>query len=660
MTSPPRAPDSRLVPVGAAAVLLVSWLLAGAQPLPVGTHGLSPMAWLRVGVGIPGVLLLPGLLLVPWVLGREALHEDEAGSSSALHPVWWLAGGVPLSILSQGLHVTALRILGLDPSPRWLLAITAIECVALGWLWVRRRVQVGSGSTQALALAGLGGATVLALTLTASQGAPAMDPSFYLFEEELLAGLPLEGAHLPEDVQYSGPFAAEPGPMQPSSAMPLSIENTTPMPREAWLLFASHGPREHRLALTRADEAPLQSTIPRLEGRWDEYGDWGLEVAGTHLLLSPGERVDLLLTVHGGGPGIEGFDLNHARAETARDAVAGCGLGMMPFNSFGAGVAEARRLTDALSHRDGIDGFLVLPDRLANPPGFSHWATAVALIQSPWAPALALNTILLLLLWIVACCTALSDDTGRDQALLALGLGGVAAAMLRSADLGDAMIFPDATFALGLAMAAVTVVAGRPRTFVAWAAVAALSRMPGGVVAGSIVLGALLLAGPEKRRTSLQALGGLLAAGAVIGGFLLVLGVVFGEFEEWMKTFSHELVTEHFEQNPDPMPAAARAGKFLRNWTAVGALTALMLIPARGRMSRVALAGLLFYTPTLLFIDHFAYHYQLPLILLLGVAVAGNLSEIKSRAGRIVAVLVWVVLSTELSCPSCLDGVPGG
>lgn len=168
---------------------------------------------------------------------------------------------------------------------------------------------------------------------------------------------------------------------------------------------------------------------------------------------------------------------------------------------------------------------------------------------------------------------------------------------------------------------------------------AGLLRYPGTAV---LALAALLQWAILGRRPwrALRALGSTVA---ILAGILGIAGLIGGLFGEWLSILWFETGPEHWNNNQEAPPLLQRPLEFFGEWAryqgfgrlgtwsvaAWAALAALLMLS--GKQARWILGTALSYSLILCTIDHFPSHYFLPLVAMMGIAMATATDHLRSH-----------------------------
>ncbi len=647
----------------------VGWLLLGASLLLVGLNVAQPvrpipdrpdlLAYLRLAVGLPVVLLVPGWFLVPALAGRDA---DRDGG---LDPGWAVLFAVGMSLAGHVLHFNLLRGLGLPIEWPALGGVAVVECAVGAAWWRARKADLefawwDAGTARGVAL---GCACVVAFS---AWSAPSLlrDGSWYFFEPDLEVGwaaapgvtatwgdgAPIEQGAVLRDVGPTTTVVVDnPGPA--GALAPLLIVVHAPVGTTARLTLDGHEVD----ADTIARVAPLGADGPPVERYWA----WGSAALAGRPTVPGGGELTLELTIEQPAdaepqPLAVAAWAGQGSADTLEDLQRRGFRQMHPF--------QLLNVTENIRWADEVAGEFVLAGRspdgsstLHQPPAWTYlYAPARELLTDQTVAAGALLVFILLMIPLVGL-LGVRDDVGSVPApALGLVLGLAAAQHGRLMVSDGSLNFPDSLYALALVIAVVALSVGRVRVFVLWALLAALLRYPGAVV---IVMagGLMLLLDPSRRRRALISLARFGLILAMVCGVMLVVGALSGSLQTWFFALYFETVPEHFNNNPEALPWLARPPEFLRLWALFGGGVALLALPLRGRLSKLSLGTALAYFPFLAFIDHFSHHYFLPLVGLAGVATCASIARIEDPARR--RMLAWAAAAVALGLAAAAAGL---
>jgi len=613
----------------------------------------------RLVLGLPALLLLPGLLIAPLVMGRDVARDG------ALSTPWTLIAALGLTLCTHAVNFNVLRVLGVPIEWPALIGLVAAETVGAGLLLHRRapalrfrRPSAGLVAGSAVVVIGLLGAFV-------RWGTEVTVDSSWNYHSAVLDG-GLDGPTEPMDLSFGIPSDAswpmgEPRPVLADETV-LQLTNTAATLQQVPVMVLVHGPLGTTAALVSRGEDRASGTIEQLvtpEGTdfpVERHWDWGNVALVAAVPAGPKDATDVAIRVEvpDGHPlsdaaiswfvGGSGRDIRlAARARGFRS--------MHPFQMLN--VTENVRWADEVATDQVLSGRS--PDgssALHQPPAWTYlYAPARQMLTPHLGSASAL--LLAILIGIAGLGLAAADEVGDERlsapvgAALGVALAATALQHGRLMVSDGSMNFPDSLYALGLVAAVALLVTGRMRTFLLWGFLAAVLRYPGAVV---VLLAALALAGlrADLRRRVVDT-GMRFGLGiAAFCGVMLLVAVLSGSLEQWLFALWFETVPEHFDNNPDALPLWRRPLEFGRIWLLVGGGAVAASLPFRGTLCRVALATALLYAPFLAFIDHFSHHYFLPLIGLVGLGVAANAASAPTEKARTIDALAFAAVAVGL------------
>mgnify|MGYP000061568304 FL=1 len=636
---------SHVVLVLLGALLLLAPLhLAGAPITPV---SISLHEWLRLALGLPGAVLLPGLALAPLLL-RKDLVED-----GALDVAWWVLAAAGLNVFAQIVNLNLLRVLGIPIEWPALLGLVSVE-TAVGLVLLRMRLPELRFARPGRVVT-LGGAVVLGLLLVTAltlRTELTVDSSWNWYSERVDEEMadPVSPTHLSfvrgGTTESGAPFQWERGAVftLPRSPLPLVINNAADVAQQVPVAFLVHGPLGTRVQLLGPADAPLfderisqlveLKDVPNPVERYWKHGT-SAPVVVLPMKAASNSTVRLAVTPPEGSPlsAITIQDWSGLGSIKLEDATRASGYRFMhPYQLLN--VTENVRWADEVATDYVLSGRS--PDgtsTLHQPPGWTYqFAPARQLISPHMVTASALFFVILLLIGLGVLAAA-QHEAGRDLCAptsLLLGLG-VAVGTLQHAWLmisDGSMNFPDNLYALSLLLCAALLVAGKGRTFLVWALLAMILRYPGAVVVALSALSLAFLRADLRRKALAMAMRFGLAAALFCGAMLLV-AVFTDALEAWLYALWFETVPEHFNNNKNALPLLRRPLEFTRIWMLVGGGVLFVAIPFRGTMARVLAATAVLYAPFLAFIDHFSHHYFLPLVALASGAAAASIASME-------------------------------
>ncbi|MCO4772744.1 MAG: hypothetical protein KDA24_22120 [Deltaproteobacteria bacterium] len=645
-----------LVLLGALLAVVPSHLASGAGS-PAFIEGAE---WLRLVLGLPAVLLLPGLVLAPLLMPRDLVRDESLSIS------WTVFAALGLNVLVYVVHLNALRFAGIAIEWPALIALTALETVGLGALLHRRSPQLRfrplspglrSGGA-AIAFGVLGAGLLWGTEIT-------VDSSWNYYTEAL--NEPIEQPVDPGALRFDRKNGAMPWragePFVPaSSEVRLVIYNPADQAQEVPVLFLLHGPIGTRGTVRLGDQDLAADEVKRLvpltglDALVERYWDWGsVALLGTVPVDASSERTVVLDLQAPDGAAISDLAVaewsalsNDEFLEFTR--VTGFRF-MHPF--------QMLNVTENVRWADEVAGEYVLSGRapdgsstLHQPPG---WTYLYAPAREMLSPHLVTGSSLLLAILALIALASLAGAesvagtplTGRVGLLLGVGVTAMALQHGRMMVSDGSVNFPDNLYALALLLSVLLLVTGRTRTFLVWAFLATILRYPGAVVV-ALAAGSLAVLRADLRRRVIDAAMRFGLAVAAFCGVMLMVAVLTGALDQWLFALWFETIPEHFDNNPDADPLWKRPIEFLRIWGLVGGAAVFASLPLRGTLSRVALATALLYAPFLAFIDHFSHHYFLPLIALIACSAAANAASADTERSQITDAAAFAVVAVLL------------
>jgi hypothetical protein len=649
----------------AAVALLPLNLLEFPQPAP---HGLTALSALRITLGLPVLVLVPGWIVALALLRRDLLPggaEDE----HTIDPVWWGIAAMGLSLLAHVVDVNVLRLLGVPINWTSLGPILALEAAFGVWLlrgrWAGTSFAPASPSLRKGVLITL---ALLGLFVGWQRQHLARDGSWYFYSDAVTRGWDATDDRGAVELSWEDGAPFEQGATfeRRGRLMRLRITNAAPTEQTVPVFVALHGRVGASLELAQGDRPLGSETIAAgVVGEWsaspvERYWQWGTATALGEATVPPGGEATVEVRVLP-PDSIAQPDPDDTRlaawarissGELVEDLSRGGHHHMHPF--------QLLNVTENVRWSDEVVGEFVLPGRspdgkstLHQPPAWTYLlAPAREVMARHNATASALLLAIVLFIGLVGLRAAEDEGARLGPGLAAVAaMGAVQHARLMVSD--GSMNFPDNLYALALLTATVTLVGGRTRLFLLWALLAATLRYPGAVVVGLAGV-CLVVVDPRKRRKVIEMLVRFGLGIAVFCGLMLVAGIASGRLATWLFALYFETIPEHFG-HAGALPVLQRPIVFSHMLVLVGGGVALLGVPFRGRLSKVALGTALLYTPFLAFIDHFSHHYFLPLIALLTtstVASIGHIAEPKKRglvagAAAVLSVVLFA-LSVQL------------
>ena len=650
-----------LVLLGALLVVIPLHLTGG----PGSPAFIETSEWLRLLVGLPGVVFLPGLALAP------LLMRGELTSRGGLSLPWTLLAAAGLNILVYVVHFNALRLLGIPIEWPALLALTTVETLACAALLHRKapdlRFTPSSPGLRAGVAVVLVGVTAAALMWRSDL---TVDSSWNYYTEVMNEGVqqPID----PGALRFDGRSGAAPFEQGvrfvPAGETQLVIYNPAQVPQEVPVLFLVHGPIGAEAAVRAGEEVFAQDDVRQmvelagLGALVERYWEWGtvalvavIDVDASSertvtLDLEPpdGRTLADLAVVHWAGLSSDEL-LEFTRHRGFRF--------MHPFQLLN--VTENVRWAEEVASDYVLSGRA--PDgssTLHQPPGWTYLYAPARQMLSPHlltATGLLLVILALIALTCLLGAEAAAEGEGDGATGLSLPVGAllglaVTAMVLQHGRMmisDGSMNFPDSLYALALLLSVVLLVTGRARTFLVWAFLATILRYPGAVVIG-LAAGSLALLRADLRRRVIDAAMRFGLGVALFCGVMLIVAVLTGALDQWLFALWFETIPEHFNNNPEALPLWRRPLLFFKIWALVGGAAVFASLPFRGTLSRVALATALLYAPFLAFIDHFSHHYFLPLIALVAMTAAANAGAAPTEKARTTDAAVFATVAVVL------------
>jgi hypothetical protein len=652
----------------AAAVLLLPLnAIEFPQPPP---HGLSWPSLLRVVLGLPVLVFVPGGLIALGLMRKDLLPKG-GSDPNTVDVVWWAIAALGLSLLSHVVDVNVLRVLGVPINWTSLGPILAVEA-ALG-VWLLRGRWSGLGfSTLSPGMRRGFVATLALLALFCLWQRPHLvrDGSWYFFSDAVNDGWDATDDRGAITLQWADGAAFEQGATfhRRGRAMGLQVSNAAPSTQRVPVFVALHGPLGYSLELSQGERALGSETIAAgVVGPWSElpverYWEWGTATALGVAEVPAGGSVTIDLRVLPPDTDAQPDPEDTRLAAWARissgeltDHLGRRGHHHMhPF--------QLLNVTENVRWSDEVVGDYVLAGRSPDGKSTLHQPPAWTYLLAPAREVMARHnaTASALLLSILCLVSLVGLRAAEDEAAPVPGILTVVLAMsavqhgrLMVSD--GSMNFPDNLYALALLTATVTLIAGRTRLFLLWALLAATLRYPGAVVVGMAGV-SLVAMDPSKRRRVINMLVRFGLGIAVFCGVMLVAGIASGGLETWLFALYFETIPEHFGHE-GALPVLQRPLEFSRIWMLVGGGVVLLGVPFRGRLSKVTLLTAVLYAPFLAFIDHFSHHYFLPLIALCSTSTVASISLLKDDRARRILSVVAAVLSIVLFVLSVRMGI---
>ncbi len=645
----------------ALATLLLVPLNIWGTPRPA-PHSVSFLAWLRLIVGLPVVLLVPAYFLVPFLAGTD-LRARQTANSDALSRTWVLLTAVGLNIVIHFVHFNAFRFL--DIPIRWgpLLAIAIVEIAICLTLWGRRLAALEFATPPRSSQAAVAVGVVVVLLFGAWKSAHLTRDSSWYFDNDILN----QGWEASEEVGFIALEWADGRPfVQGSSFQPqdlsetLRILNESDRPQQVPVYFLVHGKVGCAAVIAQHDLTDMTSGMspssrlgtpvvieqaPDLpyHGQVERYWEWGAALVADVVQVPPKGRAEVDIRVlpdpsSPEPPRLEDFEIlglaNLAGGEVRGELEV---LGIHSMHPF-----QMLNVTENVRWAAEVASTHVLPGHSppwADPPSTLHqppvWTYLYAPARELLSPQLVSASMLLMLILFGIVLVGIQAMESQNRALpVSVGASLALALALNAAQHGRLMVsdgsmnFPDNLFALGIFISVVALCTNRQRIFVLWAVLTALLRYPGVAVIG--FAGASLMLLDAKRR--IQTTEAMVKLGLAIGlfcGVMLGVGGLLGLLPTWLYALYFETIPEHFHnpgEGADPL--FKRPVVFFRMWMICGGGALLFAWPFRNQMSRVMSITALLYFPCLAFIHHYSHHYFLPLI---GLAVLAPVASIASR-----------------------------
>ncbi len=637
------------------AAAIVSFALALIDRPMTAPWPAAPLTYVRVVIALPVILLVPGLALAPALFGAELGGAGSGTVRGRWDAIWTLTAACALAMPVSVLHVAGLRLLGIAPDGPVLAGLLWAEAGIV--LVLRRRKDAGEtlvAPSGEVSIAWLAGLLVIAVGCVYYAGSMTLDSSHQVDFEEI--DRILEDWHEDDtgSVSFTRAHTVAERFRLVGDRLPIEIVSQSSSARTADLLFLVHGPRGFEVELTMQGADPQRVTLKPDAPSWLNAPYGVLIVRGSAPLPGSGAtHGELIVTVPDGVVGpitvqdLSGLGQAEILRTLANEGVYGGSLGT---------IVEFDTLARVLRHPRGHPEWSLAGSDLGIPPGFVHLSAVIREVASPHTVAFSLLLLLLLAAYLALTLRAVEEGVPRLDPLLGIGLGCIALQHMHAVYDAVQYNFADNWYTLALCASLLALGTRRPRLFATWAVVALATRYPGAVVAGLAGVVFFLFIDRPSRAWTRSGLLWLTCMVVVMMAGLLTLGLVTGEFALWIGSLSHETWGEHYEQNPG-VPLLERASEFLAKWGAYGGLGVLFAVPLRGSLSRLMLAAVVVYAPMLIFIDHFANHYILPLMALFGVAVAANLARWAKPWRRRAAILAWAAVVGVLVHPEVFGRV---
>jgi len=206
--------------------------------------------------------------------------------------------------------------------------------------------------------------------------------------------------------------------------------------------------------------------------------------------------------------------------------------------------------------------------------------------------------------------------------------------------------FPDSLYTAALIGGLLALKERRWAMFGVLAFAASMLRYPGafvlfGAVGLELIFGRLSIRSPGLRRA---------LVGVIMAVFMFaVIGLVVGQFGNWIATIGFEIGPEHWHGDYALTSLLPRAPGFYGTWLAyAGGVPILVLLICRGESLRLFMVALA-YSLLLCTIDHRPSHYFLPLLWLTAVSFGsgvGRINDIRLRTALsgLAVLAMWITL----------------
>jgi len=635
---------------------------------------LSGLSFLRIVVGIPVVLLVPGFFFAPLVFGKSVYSKADP---DRLDLIWTLMASVGLNMVFHFLELRALSLLA--GTTAISLNLLTLAIATGGFLLLRRlpenlsfvlpSAQLVRGIAYAL---GLMVAVMFLLGPKLSR-----DSSWYFYHPQLDRYWDGTNDLSVIDISWADGTKFVNGEEFPRRGriMRFQIENNGDVAQRVPLALLVHGPVGTEAWIDRLSQ-PEESGRHYRVATTETMEDGGMKVEryyrwGTIALtlmecrddpnVPPYDPNEVCEGIEVEAGGIAIYELHirpfeYAWGDSPEDTyIAGwAGLSTPEFqDSLGSlghqhmhpfqllNVTENIRWAEELAR-----GEFLLPGRparlgpkkqgvaIAQPPAWSYlYAPARRLLSEHTAVASALLLSILFLAVLVGL-KGIGDELGSPAPPIMGVVMGFAVVQWGQLMIHDGSInFPDNLYTLALLTSITALVSRRTRVFVLWALLASLLRYPGAVVVG--MAGAILFAlAPDRRRHTLNDMARFGLILAIFCGMMLIQGLRSGLLDAWFYSLYWETVPEHFQNNANAAPVAYRPIIFLMKWIFVGGGVLILALPLRSMLSRVAIGTALAYFPFLAFIDHTSNHYFLPLVVLAAMGAGASICQLNGQRRR--------------------------
>ncbi len=652
--------------LGAMLLLVPLHLMEG----PTSPASVSTIEWLRLVLGLPGALLLPGLALAPLLLRKDLLVDGE------LDAAWWVLAAVGLNVGVQVVHLNLLRVLGLPIEWPALIGLTTVETVIAAVLLNRKLPSLRFAPARPVLKVGMPVVLGLLALGVASWGTEVtVDSSWNFYTEKLNEGIdqPVDPGNLSfvratnDEAGTTVVWEAGVPFTLPRSPMSLAFNNGAQEPQRVPVHFLVHGPLGTQVRLFNGRELLFEEEISQLvkldgiDTPVERYWGWGTATAVAIVMTPPLGSASVQLEVDP-PPGSSLADITVLEwsvlsSDELLEFTRNSGFRFMhPF--------QLLNVTENIRWADEVATDYVLSGRSADglstlhqPPGWTYqFAPARQLISKHMVTASGILVAILALIGLcglLAAREAASEPLGwKVAALIGLGVGGTALQHGRLMVSDGSMNFPDNLFALALLVCVLLLVTGRARMFLVWALLATVLRYPGAVVVAISAVSLAALRPDLRRRALIMAMRFGLAV-ALFCGVMLAVAAFTKALDVWLFALWFETMPEHFDNNPEALPLLERPLEFVRIWMLVGGAALLVAIPFRGTLARVLVATAVLYAPFLAFIDHFSRHYFLPLLAFGAAAAAASISASEKPKVRLVQAIVFaaVVLTLLVIAP---------
>ncbi|MEE2828172.1 MAG: hypothetical protein VX498_03205, partial [Myxococcota bacterium] len=467
-------------------------------------HTLSALSTIRIILGLPIVLFVPAIFVVPFLMRPSVGRRGR--SDGPLDLLWTLIAAAGLNVGFHFLHFQLLNLIGQGSGWLSLAVIAVVECFAGLALLHFKGSHLEFDPVSWKLLQGLGyGTLVLGFVLAGMGPKLKRDSSWYFYNSLMDVGWEATEDRGAIEISWADgtPFVDGVEFVRRSRIMQLVIENNSSEMQRVPLLFLVHGPVGTNIWLKRTtppgqiwDVPQIATATPLEEGgrKVERYYHWGTaSITGlecrddpTEPPYNPNQICEGIQVPAEGLVLIElhirpyeshwGNDPNHtwvaawARLSTGeiQDELGSRGhQHMHPYQLLN--VTENVRWAEEIA-----SGTYVLPGRptrdetasqepaLAQPPAWSYvYAPARRLLSEQTAVAAALLVCMLLAL-VVLGLKGIEDETGKAPLpVLGVVLGFTALQWGQLMVRDGSMNFPDNLYALGLAVSVVALCSGR-------------------------------------------------------------------------------------------------------------------------------------------------------------------------------------------------------